>query len=275
MKGRGLLWPAVWMVLVIIAFSCQDSENDQPGRIIIKITDAPFPVEIIDEASVTITKVEIRNTEDTAGNSFLTIFEDTAEFNLLELRNGVTAELLDEEIPAGNYDLIRIYVDHASISVKDHDTYSVKVPSGAQTGIKVFIKPSIRIAGGLTEVLLDFNVDRSFVLKGNMNTPAGIKGFNFKPVIRAVNIMSAGVVEGRVMDSDSLPVQDAEVWIGQDTVVSSAFTDEEGFYALLGIPAGIYALSAAKEGFDTVTYEGIEVIEGNLTHQDFLLENAE
>lgn len=271
MKKAGLIMSGILAVLFLWTSGCQDMENDQTGRIVVKITDAPFPINLIDEASVTITKVEIRSVGDTADNPFLTLFKDTLEFNLLELRNGITAELLDTEIPSGEYDLIRIYVEEASIAVKDHDVYSVKVPSGKSTGIKIFVQPFLRIAGGLTEVLLDFNLDRSFVLKGNMNSPAGIKGFNFKPVIRAVNSATTGTVEGVVMDVDSVFLQDAAVWIEKDTIVTTSYTDGEGYYAMTGIPAGIYSLSALKEGFDTLTFEGVEIMEGNLTTLNFIL----
>jgi hypothetical protein len=273
MNIRGLVVFAILGAVLLFPGGCQKDQNDKTGTIVMKISDAPFPIGLIDEANVKITKVEIRNQEETEEKPFLTLMEEDMEFNLLELRNGVSAKLLEMEVPVGNYDLIRLYVEDASIKVKDFDTYSVKVPSGAQTGIKVFIKPALKIAGGLTtEVLLDVNVDKSFVLKGNMDTPAGIKGFNFKPVIRAVNNTTAGVVEGVVMDPDSVLLSDASVWIEQDTVVTSAFTDSEGFYAMPGILAGIYSISAVKEGFDTLTFEGVEVVEGNLTVQNFLLE---
>ncbi len=276
MKKKGLVLAVIFGMSLLYFTGCQKVDSDQTGRIIVKITDAPFPIDWIDEAGVTITRVEVRNEDESDDKPFLTLFEGSMEFNLLDLRNGVTADLIDMEIPVGNYNLIRIYVENASISVKDFDTYRVKVPSGYQTGIKVFIKPSLKVAGGLTaEVLLDFNVDKSFVLNGNMKTPAGIKGFNFKPVIRAINNTSAGVVQGVVMDIGSVLLSDAEVWIEQDTVVTTAYTTEEGFYAMPGIPAGLYSLSAVKAGFDTLSYDEIEVVEGNLTVQNFMLEVKE
>ncbi len=276
MKKKGLVLAVIFGMSLLYFTGCQKVDSDQTGRIIVKITDAPFPIDWIDEAGVTITRVEVRNEDESDDKPFLTLFEGSMEFNLLDLRNGVTADLIDMEIPVGNYNLIRIYVENASISVKDFDTYRVKVPSGSQTGIKVFIKPSLKVAGGLTaEVLLDFNVDRSFVLNGNLKTPAGIKGFNFKPVIRAINNTSAGVVQGVVMDIGSVLLSDAEVWIEQDTVVTTAYTTEEGFYAMPGIPAGLYSLSAVKAGFDTLSYDEIEVVEGNLTVQNFMLEVKE
>ena len=64
--------------------------------------------------------------------------------------------------------------------------------------------------------------------------------------------------------------------VEQDTFeITSAFTDEEGYYAMPGIPAGLYSLSATLEGFDTVTVEGVELVEGNLTVQNFTLTKLE
>ena len=275
MKNRGLLLSALMGTVFMFFSGCQQTDDTQKGRIILKITDAPFPLELVEEANVTITKAEIRRESDTIGYPFLTLFEGSREFNLLDLRNGVTAELLDLEIPVGEYRLIRLYVENASISLKDHGNYSVKVPSGAETGIKIFVRPSLIVAGGLTtEVLLDFNVDKSFVLQGNMNSPAGIRGFIFKPVIRAVNNTTSGVVNGIVMNADSLLLEDAAVWIEKDSLLTTAYTDQDGYYAMPGIPAGLYSLSAVKEGYDTVTHTGIEVVEGNLTVQNFMLEES-
>lgn len=280
MKIMKLLLGIASVLSLILFTGCQDindDRHDQIGNLVIKLTDAPFPIDMIDEATVNIVKVEIRKKSEgeEEGYPYITLSEESREFNLLDLRNGVTADLVEIEIEPGNYDLIRVYVDEASLVVKEGETYGLKVPSGAQTGIKIFIEPELYVAGGLTtEVLLDFNIEKSFILKGNVNTPAGIKGFNFKPVIRAVNITTAGTVEGVVDYADTLQ-QDVSVWIAQETVITSAFTDTSGYYAMPGIPAGFYTLSAAKEGFDTITFEGVEIVAGNLTRQNFTLTPVE
>lgn len=262
------------MAIVLINFtSCnKDTIGDGYGTLKVKITDDPFPVDFIDEASVSITKVEIRQKDSNDSNPYITIFEDTVEYNLLELRNGIMADFLEIEIPVGNYDLIRLYVDKASISIRDFGTYDIKVPSGSQTGIKIFIDPDLRITGGFTtELLLDFNLDKSFVLKGNADTPAGIKGFNFKPVIRAVNNSTAGTVKGIISDTASLVIPNAQVWIMQDTTIATSFSDSTGFYALAGIPEGFYSLYATKENYDTLIFSNIEVVAANFTTVHFVL----
>jgi hypothetical protein len=263
-------------VLVLIFISCSKTTDSGNGRLVVKITDAPFPVDIVESAEVTITKIEIRKTGDgiSDGNPFVVIWEGSRIFNLLELRNGVVEDLLDLEIPAGEYNLLRLYVDEASLKVKNGDNFSLKVPSGQQTGIKIFIRPGLVVEGGLTsELLLDFDLSRSFLMKGNMESPAGIKGFTFKPVIRAVNNSIAGRLEGSVTDTAKVKIKEAIIWVKQDTIVASAIADTLGHYAIIGLPAGTYSVLAAKENYDTVKVDGVKIVEGNRTILNFILPN--
>jgi len=272
---------AILGTMILVSTGCQDvindQGNDQQGHLVIKLTDAPFPINMIDSATVYISKVEIRKKSegDEIEYPYITVLDEPVKFNLPDLRNGITADLVDMKIDPGNYDLIRLYVDEAGLKVKEGDTYRLKVPSGPQTGIKIFMEPDLHVAGGLTtDVLLDFSIEKSFILKGDTQSPAGIKGFNFKPVIRAVNATTSGTIEGLVDYSDTLQ-KDVSVWIAEDNVISSAFTDTAGYYAMPGIPAGLYSVSAAKEGFDTITVEGVEILAGNRTVQNFTLSPAE
>lgn len=258
--------------LVMIFTGC--NKDNSNGRLVVKITDSPFPINLIDSATVTITKVEIRKAGDgiSDGTPFMVLWEGSKTFNLLELRNGVVEKLINLEIAAGEYDLVRLYVDEAGLKVKNGESYSVKVPSGRQTGIKVFIRPGLVVEGGLTsELLLDFDLSGSFLMKGNMDTPAGIKGFTFKPVIRAVNNSTAGRLEGKVTDENNAKIKAASIIVKQDTVVASAIADTMGYYAITGLPSGNYSVLAAKENYDTVKVDGVQIVEGNRTILDFIL----
>lgn len=262
---------SVFIAALILAGCTRNFEG--PGNLVVKITDDPFNISYIESATITITKVEIRKSGDFSENPFIVLSEDSVTLDLLQLRNGVTAELLNLEIPKGDYDLIRLYVDQASLKIKDQPVaYTVKVPSGKQTGIKIFISPSISVGDGLTsELLLDFDLSRSFVMRGNMDHSAGVNGFIFKPCIRATNNSTAGRIEGVVKDTSDLKVANAKIWIEQDTVLSTAFADTLGYYAFLGIPAGSYSIFATAESYDTVSYTGINVLAGNRTIQNFIL----
>ena len=274
---KKLLFTLSAAAAILMFSACSETispDNSGPGRLVIKITDAPFPIDLVESATVTITKVEIRKVCDSIsdGNPYMVVSEDTMILDLLKLRNGITADLADVEVPQGKYDLVRLYVDQASLKIKDGDSYNVKVPSGDQSGIKIFIKPSLSVRGGLTsELLLDFDLSRSFVMRGNLNKPYGINGFIFKPVIRAVNISTAGRIEGMVTDTLKVKIKEPTVWIKQDTVVATAIGDTLGHYALIGIPAGTYSIFATKANYDTVSYSGIKVVAGNRTIRNFEL----
>ena len=273
---KKLFFTILSAVVLIAISSCSKTSdfNEGPGQLIVKITDAPFPINYIESASVTITKIEIRKICDSIsdGNPYLVVSEDTLTFNLMELRNGITENLPAIEISQGKYDLLRLYVDKASLKIKNGETFNVKVPSGQQTGIKIFIKPAIIVEGGLTsELLLDFDLSGSFVLRGNLDNPNGINGFIFKPVIRAVNNTTAGRIIGIVTDTSKVKIANAEVWAKQDSILSKTFTDTLGHYAFLGVPAGTYSLFATKQNYDTVSFTGVKVVEGNLTVKDFVL----
>jgi len=262
----------------MLVFAGCDKTNDGNGRLVVNITDAPFPVDMVESAEVTITKLEIRKAGDGISDEcpFEVIWEGSEIFNLLDLRNGVVAGLLDIEIPAGEYDLLRLYVDEASLKVKDGESYTVKVPGGRQTGIKIFISPGLVVEGGLTtEMILDFDLSNSFVMQGNMNSPAGIKGFHFKPVIRAVNNSKAGRLEGKVTNKDGVKIKEASVTVRQDTVVATAVADTMGYYAILGLPSGSYSVTAAKENFDTLEVKDVIITNGNRTVLNLELETKE
>lgn len=270
--------PLIVLVLIFtgMMMSCEEGfrTDSSTGTLKIHMTDAPFPTDMVAEANVTINKIEIREkVEDDSIYPYTVLSEEVMSFNLLELTNGVTANLVDIEIDTGAYDLVRLYVSEASIMLKDSTVYDLKIPSGAQTGIKVFIEPAVEVEGGLTaELMLDFNVSKSFVVRGNPNTPAGIKGFIFKPVIKASNMTSAGRITGMVMDTSDVAIDGVEVSvIAADTVYTSTFTDSTGMYAVIGVDAGNYIVEFAKEGYIGVSVDDVEVLAGNPTYVDAVL----
>lgn len=247
--------------------------NSGPGKLVVKVTDDPFNINFVESATITINKIEIGNAGPNDTCAFIVLSKDTATFDLMQLRNGITQELIILDIPQGNYDMIRLYVSQASLKIKDQPVeYKVKVPGGSQSGIKILITPSLTIEGGLTsELLLDFDLARSFVMRGNMSHSAGVNGFIFKPVIKAIHNSTAGRIEGIVTDTANAKLVNASVWIAKDTVISTAFTDTLGFYSFIGVPSGTYSVFATKDNYDTVSYSGITVTAGNKIIQNFIL----
>jgi hypothetical protein len=272
---------AVFLLVTNACNKIDDSEKSGKGRLVIKLTDAPFPVNMVDQTLVTIDKIEIRSkvsVETAEGETenetlYTVLFEGEKVINLLDLQNGVTEELLSLDIDAGSYDLIRLHVTSSEVILKDGTSFDLTIPSGNSSGIKIKISPELNIESGVeSEVLLDFDVSKSFVVQGNMNTPAGIKGFLFKPVIRAMHQNISGVIEGTVFENETTPVAEAHVQIiVADTVFSSAITDATGSYALIGLPAGNYKMVCEKESYTSVLIDLVTVKVKETTVQDFLL----
>ncbi len=267
------------ILFFLILFGCEKGvENSDTGILSIKLTDAPFPIDMVSEANVTISMIEVRKDQsESEGNPFLVLSEDEFTYNLLDLQNGITADLVEIEVPVGDYNLVRLYVSSANIKLTDETVYNLEVPSGDETGIKIFVEPSIRVVGGLTtELVLDFDVSQSFVVQGDPFTPAGINGFIFTPVIRAANVSISGSINGKVLDDDSNVLENANVWIEDNGNTYSSFSDSEGLYILSNIPEGTYTVNATKKTvdveYDIVSVENVEVVAGNVIQlEDYIL----
>lgn len=258
--------------VVLIISGCNKTETGGPGKLSIKITDDPFDISTVESAYITISKIEIRQTGAGEQDPFLDLPINPVTINVFELRNGITEELVNLEVPQGNYDLVRLYVDEANLKLKNiEEPFNMKVPSGEQTGIKVFINPAIHVEGGISaELILDFDLSKSFVMRGHN----AHNGFIFKPIIRAANNSTAGRVEGRVTDNspEKPGIENVTVTLqknGEDPV--TALTDASGYYAFIGIPAGTYSMTATKENFVEDSAETVVVVPGNKTTRNFVL----
>ena len=278
---------------LFLATSCSDdSPNmDGTGRLRVQMVDAPFPFDQVAEANVTVFKIDARLKEGTQvsdddqsleedseemSSPFIVLMEEEIPLNLLTLVNGTTANMADLDVPAGTYDLVRVYVKGINVVLKDGTEYDLKVPSGAQTGIKVFIRPGLTVVGGLSaDLLLDFDVSRSFVAKGNAKVAGGITGFNFKPVIKATNMSTAGTLTGNVstvVEEVPLGLEGTLVEVFNETDTLTTFTDIDGNYMIMGIPAGNYRTTSGLEGYINSDTLSIEINAANRTVQDFTLE---
>lgn len=270
----------------IVLVSCNNEESlipDDKGRLNVHITDAPFPIDLVGSTEVTIDRVEVRKQAeagmDEDQDSFIIVSNETVTINLLDLTNGITVLMGSVDLDPGYYDQIRLHVVDAAITLKDGSRFDLKVPSGNASGLKIKIQPSVYIeAEQSSDVLLDFDLSRSFVVNGKID--GKINGFNFKPVVRGIYMKHAGSVEGTVTDTTGNPIKNAMVQVfipgenddneeGEDenSMISgssdddgdkgpvSSFTGENGAYKIIGLPVGIYTVVCTHDEFvsDTLT----------------------
>lgn len=276
----------------IFATSCT-KENDAvsggkgTGTLNLKLTDAPFPVSVVDKVIVTIDKIEIRSTETLSStttsstttdsdkdSNFILLYQGEGKsYNLIDLQNGLTTDLLSMDIPEGTYDFLRLHIAASKVYLKDGTSFDMKVPSGSSSGLKIKISPALVIENGVaSEVVLDFDVSKSFVCQGNSKSPKGIKGFLFKPVLRAVCQKYSGVIAGKVLDNAKNPLIESHVQVYRaDTVYTSALTDSKGNYAMVGLPSGDYKLVCDKDGFVSLSVTPVPVKPREITYVDIKL----
>ena len=144
---------------------------------------------------------------------------------------------------------------------------------GNSSGLKIKLDtPLVVDENEGTEILIDFDLSRSFIVKGNGKSKKGIMGFIFKPVCRAVQESKAGVLKGFVYETPNIPVPGATVSVIQENdTITSAVTSEGGTYKILGLPAGTYTLACEKEGYATQTIPDVVISETKSTTADILL----
>ncbi len=287
---------------ILLLFGCSKSETPPAGMgsMSIKLTDAPFPHDMVAEANVTIFKVEARyidedgdehddhtyeedgkgddmyEDDDDSGKKFVVLMDEEISVNLLDLTNGVTETLVDTDIPAGVYDLFRVYVRDANIVLNDeaNTTYDLKFPSGEQSGVKVFIDPPLVVTTGLSaDLLFDFDVCKSFVVRGNMNNPETFNGFIFKPVIKVSNLTTSGTLQGTVStqgETEAMPLEGAQITVVQEGEEDrTTFSAATGGYVLDGLDPGIYEISVELTGYESQTVTDVQITAGNVTSLDF------
>ncbi|WP_321347292.1 DUF4382 domain-containing protein [uncultured Draconibacterium sp.] len=282
MRKIGLVLSTILFGILFIV-ACNDSEStnfaEGNGKVNVYLTDAPFPIDLVSQTVVTIDRVEIRKQDnDTTEASFITIMEEPFEVDLLTLSNGITEQLASIELEAGTYDMMRMHVTDSKVILTDGTEFDLKIPSGSSSGLKIKIEPALSIESGQTsDVLLDFDVSKSFVAKGNWKG-GKLNGFNFKPVVRCVLLDRAGRIEGMVSDTSNVALENSAVklWmevndVDDDSLLTTGFTDEMGYYQLIGIPEGTYYMTAELDSFMTDTIWNVDVLKGESTQIDFVL----
>lgn len=188
LRGLPILCAVSGLALMV---GCDLFGNSGSATMRVLLTDAPFPFEMVDSANVTIDRVELVSVSEGVID-VTSSWEEPKVFNLLELRDGVTALLGEVEIPAGTYAQARLVLAGDAEVVMNEELggtkYSLAIPSGAETGIKVLLDSLEVESESYITLTLDFDVSESFVVLGDASSPANVHGFNFKPVVKLLDV---------------------------------------------------------------------------------------
>src|SRR5262245_28196369 len=94
-----VLSPLVALGLAFGLGACGDSDT---GTVRVQLTDAPFPFEMLESATVDINEVKVHVTSDPGDEGeWETISTEDQTIDLLDLQNGITHILGEAEVPEG------------------------------------------------------------------------------------------------------------------------------------------------------------------------------
>lgn len=180
---------AAILILGFTLAAC-NSATTSTGRLSVRLTDTP--VDGASQVVVTVTGISIHGSN---GQTQDFSFAQPATIDLLTLRGGASEVLLDQvTLASGHYEWIRLNLDTSAganyVIVSDGSQHNLKIPSGAQSGLKL-VKGFDIAVGGLADFTLDFN------LRASVTAPAGLAGdYILRPALRLIDNLQVGTLAG-------------------------------------------------------------------------------
>ncbi|MFD1870980.1 DUF4382 domain-containing protein [Hymenobacter bucti] len=216
-----------------------DSASGTAAKLEVRLTDAPgnFSAVVLDVRQV---EVHLKEASDPAG--WQTLAFTPQAVNVLDYVNGKSALLVNTDFAPGDLKEIRLVLGPNSYVVgTDNQQYDLKTPSGQTSGVKLKLDNVTLQANATYQLLLDFDVAKSIVERGNWRAGNDKKErYLLKPVIRLVAQSLKGGLRGTVNPAAARPQVLAirSSIVGPDTV--STFADASGAFQLNALPAGTY-----------------------------------
>jgi len=255
---------------------CGDSTGpDAPATFKVMLTDGP--AQYLASANVEIDEVWAIQ----AGGPPIQLSADGGSFDLLQLREGVMAELASAELDASIRILqLRLHVVGADVTLGDDGegteymfasggkSQDLFIPSGAQSGIKINLRSSdgnedgagVDLVPGETILaVVDMDVEQNFVFTGNASDPTMLPDLQFTPLLRATLMDVAGSISGTITYASATPdeageyanidagLTDSNVPVEEmETATASAIADPaDGTYTIYFLSPGTYDVSAS------------------------------
>jgi hypothetical protein len=149
------------------------------------------------------------------------------------------------------------------------ETVEAKLPSGTLK----FVSPFEVAEDGETQLLLDFDLQKSVVFTGA--TQSEDAKVIVKPVVKLSieHEEALGTISGKVTDDSDNTIAEAEVVIEGTTL--SATTDENGDYTIADVPVGTYTVTASAEGYEPDSQDDVEIKKDETLTVNFTLEPSQ
>src|SRR5207253_7283103 len=130
MKTRLLL--AILSIFSLCIFSCKKDSKTVPVQLL--LTDNPVDY---DSVNIHITGIRVKIDKDEA--AWVPIQSKDTTINLLDLQNGTTTLIAQDNIPQGVLKEVRFILGSGSYVVVAGDRYELATPSAEDSGLKIKI----------------------------------------------------------------------------------------------------------------------------------------
>ena len=237
------------------------------GTLRLAMTDAPACG--YDAVNVTIQKIRVNQSSsagDTDAGWSEVVLNPAMHVNLLDLTNGVLAELGQTPLPAGKYTQLRLVLaDNSSanplansvVPTTSMTEVALKTPSGQQSGLKANIDIDVA-ANQMADFVLDFDACKSVVAAG------GSGQYLLKPVVTVIPRYVSGVAG--FVDATLAANGNTSVSLQQGgVVVKATMPDSTGKFLLQPVAPGNYTLVMTAPGRTTAIVTNVPVAADTVT----------
>lgn len=160
--------------LLAIAFIVSCKKENQPirnAKIVFNLTDAPGNY---DQVNIDLKQVEVKM----KGSSWLDVTTHAGVYDLIQLTNGVDTMVVNDSVPAGTIQMLRLVLGNNNTIMVDSVVYPLQTPSAQMSGLKINLNKVLN-PDSINNVLLDFDAAQSIVDHGNGT-------YSLKPVLRVL-----------------------------------------------------------------------------------------
>lgn len=158
--------------LVFTACSKDDSPGNSTSKLDIRLTDAPIA---FDEVNVDIQAVNVKFSDDTSSNGWVSLTTSPGIYNLLAYQNGVDTLLATGMFPARVVKEIRFVLGPNNTIMDAGVVYPLTIPSGSESGLKLKVNRALRAS--LETMIIDFDAALSV-------TREGTGDYKLRPVLK-------------------------------------------------------------------------------------------
>lgn len=170
MKTRFIFIATISVLSIAVSvIACKKSSKTVPVQFL--LTDNPTA---LDEVNIHIVGMQVKINDDNAG--WITIDAKDTTVNLLDLQNGITEVIAQDEVPDGVLKEVRFILGSDNTVLAGGTSYPLQTPSAEDSGLK------IKIDKELGETLNTFELDFDAAL--SIKEENG--NYRLDPVIRLV-----------------------------------------------------------------------------------------